>query len=166
VFVPAIVDSGYGIAALQALRLHGKKLIIDQFKDFDQLVRIVEESIKTGVIYIGGGVPKDTVQLTAVAKSLLKLHKEGVDKPTPHYYAVQITTDSEYWGGLSGATLEEAVSWGKVAEDNSADARVDATIAIPLLVSALEELKIQREKKTFGWVFREVEGLVDKVKNK
>jgi deoxyhypusine synthase len=166
VFVPAIVDSGYGIAALQALRLHGKKLIIDQFKDFDQLVRIVEESIKTGVIYIGGGVPKDTVQLTAVAKSLLKLHKEGVDKPTPHYYAVQITTDSEYWGGLSGATLEEAVSWGKVAEENSADARVDATIAIPLLVSALEELKIQREKKTFGWVFREVEGLVDKVKNK
>lgn len=164
VFVPAIVDSGYGIAALQAIRLHGKKIIVDQFKDFDQLVKIVEESRKTGVIYIGGGVPKDTVQLTAVAKSLLRLHKEGVDEPTPHYYAVQITTDSEYWGGLSGATLEEAVSWGKVSEENSADVRVDATIAIPILTSALEEVKPHREKRNFPWVFEEVEPLVDKVR--
>lgn len=166
VFVPAIVDSGYGIAAIQALRIHRKKLSIDQFKDFDQLVRIVEESIKTGVIYIGGGVPKDTVQLTAVAKSLLKLHKEGIDEPTPHSYAVQITTDSEYWGGLSGATLEEAVSWGKVAEENSADARVDATIAVPLLVSALDEIKLRREKKNFDWLFKEIEPIAEKIRTK
>jgi len=163
VFVPAIVDSGYGVAALMALRTHGKRVLIDQFKDFDQLVRIVEESEKTGVVYVGGGVPKDTVQLAAVAKSLMRLRREGIDAPTPHHYAVQITADSEYWGGLSGATLSEAVSWGKVSRLNFADVRADATIAIPILVSALDEAKIKRRKKTFKWVFSEVEGLADKL---
>lgn len=146
-----------------ALRTHGKRVLIDQFKDFDQLVRIVEESEKTGVVYVGGGVPKDTVQLAAVAKSLMRLRREGIDVPTPHHYAVQITADSEYWGGLSGATLSEAVSWGKVSRLNFADVRADATIAIPILVSALEEVKIKRRKKTFEWVFSEVEGLADKL---
>lgn len=163
IFVPAIVDSAYGIAALTALRLKGKRIIIDQFKDLDQLVRIVEESSKTGVIYVGGGVPKDTVQLAAVAKSFLKLEKEGVEVLTPHSYAIQITTDMEYWGGLSGATLEEAVSWGKVSTGNIADVRIDATVAIPLIVSALDEIRPKRNKKIFDWVFEEVYDITEKI---
>lgn len=163
VFVPAIVDSAYGIAALQALRLNGKRVLIDQLKDFDQLVRIVEESPRTGVLYVGGGVPKDFVQLAAVAKGLLRLLREGVDVPTPHHYAVQITADAEYWGGLSGATLSEAVSWGKVSERLKADVRVDATIALPVILVALAEENVARRKKAFDWVFEEVERLVDRV---
>ena len=75
------------------------------------LVKIAEKTKRTGVVYIGGGVPKDTIQLSTIIKSLYA----GGEDETPHEYAIQITTDSPQWGGLSGCTLEEAISWGKIA---------------------------------------------------
>jgi len=162
IFVPAIVDSGYGIASLLALRTYGSRVIIDQFKDFEQMVDIALRSKDTGVIYIGGGVPKDTTQLVAVARTLIEEEK-GFDSSRPHKYAVKITTDLPQWGGLSGATLEEAVSWGKVEASNSAMANVDATIALPLLAAAIKETGIARMGVDLSWVFEGVSKYEEKV---
>ncbi|MEM0043842.1 MAG: deoxyhypusine synthase family protein [Sulfolobales archaeon] len=163
VFVPAIVDSGYGIAYILALKEKGSRIIIDQFKDFEQLVAISERAGDSGVIYIGGGVPKDLIQLIAVARALIEEMRSGRESVRPHKYAVQITTDLPQWGGLSGATLEEAVSWGKVRVSDSAGVNVDATIALPILAVGLKEINIQREKKDLSFVFQSVEKYVEKI---
>jgi deoxyhypusine synthase len=163
IFVPAIVDSGYGIASLQALRQYGKRAIIDQFKDFEQMVEIALRSRATGVIYIGGGVPTDITQLVAVAKALIEETEKGVETAKPHKYAVKITTDLPQWGGLSGATLEEAVSWGKVEATNSSTVNVDATIALPLIAAGIKEAGISRKGIDLTWVFEGVARYEDKI---
>ncbi len=112
---------------------------------------IGENTGDVGVIYIGGGVPKDFTQLLAVSLSL-KVRDKKVERRKgfackatgeyyyPHKYAIQITTDSPHWGGLSGCTLEEAVSWGKIAaEGKKVTCCCDATIALPLITHALNE---------------------------
>ncbi|MDI9620017.1 MAG: deoxyhypusine synthase [Candidatus Nezhaarchaeota archaeon] len=148
VFSPALVDSGYGMAALLALR-EGKRLILDMVKDFNQLVKVAEYSHETAVIYIGGGVPKDTINLVAVAQTLLAERRGTRSYYRPHKYSVQVTTDMPQWGGLSGATLDEAVSWGKTSSRGpKATVHVDATIALPLLAHAVaEEVSSRRPKK-------------------
>ncbi|MCS7100032.1 MAG: deoxyhypusine synthase, partial [Sulfolobales archaeon] len=144
VFSPALVDSGYGVAAVLALR-EGKRVVVDMVKDFDQLVKIAEKSEESAAIYVGGGVPKDTINLVAVVQALLAERRGLRDYYKPHKYAVQITTDLPQWGGLSGATLEEAVSWGKTSPWGlKATVHVDATIALPLIAHALAEEVVTR----------------------
>lgn len=151
-FCPAIVDSPYGDAALMA-RSRGKNVAIDNVKDYVQFMKLAEEVEDTGAIFIGGGVPKDFVQLFAATADLLyeglmvpgkeekSLKRRGTDESyNPHKYAVQITMDSPQWGGLSGATLEEAISWGKEsAKSRMAVCYCDATIALPLVAHSLAE---------------------------
>ena len=163
VFVPAIVDSGYGIAALLAKYEKGSRVIIDQFKDFEQMVEISEKASDTGVIYIGGGVPKDMIQLIAVARTLLEERRSGREEIKSHKYAIQLTTDLPQWGGLSGATLEEAISWGKVRSTGISMVHVDATIGLPVLSLALKEMNLKREKIDLSFVFREVERFAEKI---
>ena len=148
VFCPAIVDSGYGVAAVLAGE-EGFNLNIDQMKDFKECVNIVQKANATGVVYIGGGVPKDFTQLLAVAQEL----KRGKDYP--HKYAIQITIDAPHWGGLSGCTLEEAISWGKTSpKGKNVTCYCDATIALPLVVHALAERVERREHyPDFSWLF-------------
>lgn len=153
VYSPAIVDSEYGIAAVLARRWDKKHVVLDQMKDFDELAVIGEKSKSTGVIYIGGGVPKDTVQLITAVVSILN----GEKLEYPHKYAIQITTDSPQWGGLSGCTFEEAVSWGKITKNDN-DKTVcycDATIAMPLIAHALNErIKSKRQGKMLSDLFK------------
>ena len=153
IYSPAIVDSEYGIAAVLSRRWDKRHVVLDQLKDFDELAKIGEESKETGVIYIGGGVPKDTVQLITAIVSILK----GEKLEYPHKYAIQITTDSPQWGGLSGCTFEEAVSWGKITKNDN-DKTVcycDATIAMPLIAHALNErIKNKRQGKMLSDLFR------------
>lgn len=153
IFSPGLADSAYGVAAYLLHKRRGIEVTLDGMRDFIQLGRIGERAANTSVIYIGGGVPKDTIQLVAVMADL----GGGGDRPRPHRYAVQITTDSPQWGGLSGCTFEEAVSWGKV--DPDADHVVcycDATIALPLLAHALAEKgPKRRDAPSFGWLFEE-----------
>jgi len=152
VFSPALADSAYGVAAFLS-RKKGKKIILDQFKDFEQLGEIACNSEKTSVIYIGGGVPKDTIQLTTILS-----HLSDSRKDSSHKYAVQITSDSPQWGGLSGCTLEEAVSWGKIHKDAlKTTCYSDATISLPIIASALSErIRGKRKKKNLEFVFREI----------
>jgi len=164
VFCPAIADSAYGEAFLLA-KSRGHNLIVDGMKDFYQFMNIGEKTGDVGVIYIGGGVPKDFTQLLAVSLSL-KLKDQRIPRRKgfardatgeyyyPHRYAIQITTDSPQWGGLSGCTLEEAISWGKIAnEGKRVTCYCDATIALPLITHALNErVNFKREAPDFSWL--------------
>jgi len=150
IFSPAIIDSGYGVAAMHFLN-RGHHLNIDQVKDMEEATKVAMKAKKTGVIYVGGGVPKDFAQLLAVVQEL------RTQKDCPHDYAIQITTDSPQWGGLSGCTLEEAISWGKTsAGGKNVVCYCDATIALPLISHALAE-KVQKRKNCpdFSWLFEE-----------
>lgn len=152
IFCPAIVDSPYGDAALLA-HSKGQKVVIDNVKDYVEFMGLAEKIEETGVIFIGGGVPKDFIQLFAATADLLfedmeipgkaekGLRRKGTEESYyPHKYAVQITMDSPQWGGLSGATLEEAISWGKESRDTRMTVcYCDATIALPLIAYSLEE---------------------------
>jgi deoxyhypusine synthase len=131
IFVPALCDSSIGIS-LMCERRAGYAINIDQMKDVDEITQIVENAKKTGVIYIGGGVPKNFIQQTEVIMSMLGLDIEG------HSYAIQYTADSPHWGGLSGCTFEEAVSWGKInAVAPKVQVFTDATIALPIVSHSL-----------------------------
>jgi len=130
----------------------GKRIILDQMKDFEEIVEIGAKSKETGVIYIGGGVPKDFIQLIAVALRL----RDKNDIEHPHKYAIQITTDSPQWGGLSGATFEEAISWGKESpHGKNVVCYCDATIALPLVSHALSErVKKRKYIPDFSWIIK------------
>jgi len=129
VFCPAIVDSPYGDAGLIA-KSRGFTLVLDNMKDYVEFMQLSEKTKDTGVVYIGGGVPKDFIQLFAVTANLLYPERKVPGKKAkilrkdrgkgkilesyyPHKYAIQITADSPQWGGLSGCVFEEATSWGK-----------------------------------------------------
>lgn len=172
VFCPAIVDSPYGDAGLIA-KSEGFNLVIDNMKDYTEFAGLSRHIQDTGVIYIGGGVPKDFIQLLAVCSDLLYPEREVPDREAkihkrrgasgeeiresyyPHKYAIQITTDSPQWGGLSGCTFEEATSWGK--EDINAlksQCFCDATIGLPIVVHALNErLKGKRRAPDYSFLF-------------
>ncbi|MEM2098525.1 MAG: deoxyhypusine synthase [Candidatus Bathyarchaeia archaeon] len=167
IFSPAIADSAYGEAFLMA-KNQGHPIIIDSVKEFDQFVTIGTKTRDIGVIYIGGGVPKDLTQLIAISVSP-KTNDQGVEGRQghlrkglqeyyyPHKYAIQITTDSPQWGGLSGCTLEEAVSWGKINSEagKRAVCYCDATIALPLITHALNErVRIKRKGPDMSWLFQ------------
>lgn len=168
VFCPAIVDSTYGDASLLA-KAQNFNLVLDQAQDFREFMGLAGKVEDIGVIYIGGGVPKDFIQLLAVSSPYLKKEKKfekrkGIYRESlgehfyPHKYAIQITTDSPQWGGLSGCTFEEAVSWGKIAkkENNRVMCYCDATIALPIVTHALNErIKTKRQGKIFPRFFKE-----------
>lgn len=147
VFSPALTDSAYGMGLLLAYR-KGKKIVIDMVKDFYQIVEITRNSNKTSAIYIGGGVPKDYVNLTTVAQTLIAEYEMNIrDYYKGLEYVVQFTTDMPQWGGLSGATLDEAVSWGKVSPGaKKRTVHVDATIALPLIAHGLITGRVKRIK--------------------
>jgi deoxyhypusine synthase len=168
VFCPAITDSAYGEALLMA-KNQGHPIVLDQVKEFDQFVGIGEKTKDVGVVYIGGGVPKDFTQLLAISVSPKTMDegvpgrkgflREGIKEYYyPHRYAIQITTDSPQWGGLSGCTLEEAISWGKINESGKrAVCYCDATIALPLITHALNErVKTKRKPPDLSWLFKGV----------
>lgn len=129
VYCPAIQDSVIGLQAW--LYNQTGRLRVDAFADMRELLDRCFEAKRTGALLIGGGVPKNYI-----LQCMLVTPREGFD------YVVQITMDRAETGGLSGATLEEARSWGKVGE-NSKTAQVycDATIALPLILAAVNERK-------------------------
>lgn len=131
VYCPAIGDSSIGIALTLG---EGRPFLFDVVGDVIEMARMVMEADKTGVIYIGGGTPKNFIQQAEVTARILGGVTEG------HEYAIQITTDSPHWGGLSGCTFEEAQSWGKISKRaKKVTLYCDASIALPLVVAALSE---------------------------
>ena len=130
IFCPAFSDSsaGFGLVFHQHER-KSNYLTIDSVKDFRELTELKVKSKQTGLVMIGGGVPKNFVQDTVVAADIL-----GIDAPM-HKYAIQLTVADERDGALSGSTLKEANSWGKVDTGYEQMVYGEATITFPLVVS-------------------------------
>ncbi|HUV51226.1 MAG TPA: deoxyhypusine synthase [Anaerolineae bacterium] len=130
IFVPAFSDCSAGFGLIYHQR-HKKKehLTIDSVSDFRELTEIKLAVKDTGIIMIGGGVPKNFAQDVVVATDIL-----GEEKPM-HKYAIQLTVADERDGGLSGSTLKEACSWGKVDRTFEQMVFGEATLTLPLLAS-------------------------------
>jgi deoxyhypusine synthase len=133
-YCPAVGDSSIGIGIAENRHEGKNRFTFDVIGDVLETAHLASDSPDSGVIYFGGGTPKNFVQQTEVTAAFMRNATEG------HKYAVQIVTDAPHWGGLSGCTLEEAQSWGKIAHDASmVTVHCDSTIAMPVLVSALSE---------------------------
>lgn len=130
IFVPAFSDcsAGFGLVHHQWENPE-RHLTIDSVADFRELTRIKLEVNDTGILMIGGGVPKNFTQDIVVATEIL-----GEDRPM-HKYAIQLTVADERDGALSGSTLKEACSWGKVDTVFEQMVFGEATVTFPLLAS-------------------------------
>jgi deoxyhypusine synthase len=128
IFCPAFSDcsAGFGLVAHQ-WKNPDRHMSIDSAKDFLELTKIKIESKQSGLFMVGGGVPKNFAQDTVVAADYL-----GFDVGM-HKYAVQITVADVRDGALSGSTLKEANSWGKVDQGAEQMVYAEATIALPLI---------------------------------
>lgn len=134
IFCPAPGDSVYGTALATASVKQGDHLVFDLVKDVVEMVQIACAARATGVVFVGGGTPKNFIQQAQLCGGLFDRQLKG------HEYAVQVTTDSPQWGGLSGCTFQEARSWRKVTpEASTITVNCDATIALPLMITALAE---------------------------
>lgn len=148
IFVPAFCDSGMGFSLMFSNRRRKRHIIVDHMRDVDESSRITEKSRNTAVIIVGGGVPKNFIQQTAVIASYQTRHDRT------HNFAIQFTTDAPQWGGLSGSTFEEAQSWGKYnARSTMVQCFADATISLPVVVQALSQRykKLRRRVPRFHW---------------
>jgi deoxyhypusine synthase len=130
IFVPAFSDcsAGFGLVAHIHGRGDGPKMSIDSGKDFYELTQCKIANPTTGLFMVGGGVPKNFAQDIVVAADIL-----GKEAPM-HKYAVQVTVADVRDGALSGSTLKEASSWGKVDLAYEQMVFAEATLAVPLLL--------------------------------
>lgn len=128
IFIPAFSDcsAGFGFVVHQTKNPE-KHVSCDSAKDFLELTQIKLKSKETGIFMIGGGVPKNFTQDIVVAADILQ-----EDAPM-HKYAIQITVADERDGALSGSTLKEASSWGKVETTYEQMVFAEATLAMPLI---------------------------------
>jgi len=126
VYCPAVQDSVLGLQAWMYAQT--AEFTLDALDDMTELTDLAFEADDAGCLLVGGGVPKNfTLQTMLVT-------------PRAYDYAVQITMDPEATGGLSGATLEEARSWGKLEKDaRNASVYGDATVMLPMLIAAARE---------------------------
>lgn len=129
IFVPAFSDcsAGFGLIAHQAAREEGAYLTIDSVRDFHELSKLKIHCGDTGLLMIGGGVPKNFAQDIVVAADILG-HEAAM-----HKYAIQVTVADVRDGALSGSTLKEACSWGKVDTVHEQMVYSEATLAVPLI---------------------------------
>jgi deoxyhypusine synthase len=123
-------DSSLGMNIAYNELMHGSRLMIDPNRDVNEICAIVLAGKQNGCVILGGGSPKNFyLQAQPTLWEVYGIPKGGND------YFIQITTDQVVWGGLSGATPAEAVSWGKVNPGVLPDTVVaysDSTIAFPL----------------------------------
>jgi len=141
VYISTIKDSSLALN-LAVHRLRGKVYNLDFVKEIIEQAAILFSSKKSGILELGGGVPKNTAQQTGpLLDQILKRNDGGQD------YVIQITDARPDTGGLSGATLQEGKSWGKVqdAHNDMVTVYADATIAFPIL--ALYVLSNQKKRK-------------------
>lgn len=150
IFVPAFSDcsAGFGLVMHQ-VQHPDKHVSIDSVKDFRELTQLKIDSKESGLLMVGGGVPKNFAQDIVVAAELL-----GADAPL-HKYAIQITVADERDGALSGSTLREACSWGKVSMVHEQMVFCEATIAMPLITGYAYNKGAwkQRQPRQFAHLF-------------
>ncbi len=147
VYIPAFSDSELGLDFVISNRIRqrdGREAIaFDPFLDLEHYAARVFESTRLGIFTIGGGVPRNWAQ--QVGPFLDIAEKRGVGEPALRRfrYAVRICPEPVHWGGLSGCTYSEGVSWGKFVPPSEggrfAEVAADATLVWPLLVKGVLE---------------------------
>ncbi len=145
IFCPALNDSSIGIG-LTEHRVRAQKegrqgVVIDAIADNMELVQIVVKSPKTAAFYVAGGVPKNYINDSIVMGYIYGLERG-------HDYALQITTAITQDGGLSGSSLKEGRSWGKIKKQaKTAMAWVEPSVALPLLTGYVLGKKLTKSRK-------------------
>src|SRR5918998_6911899 len=154
IFCPAFTDSsaGFGLVKHQvdAMKRGGHYMTMDSIADFRELTDIKIKAGTTGLLMIGGGVPKNFIQDTVVCAEIL-----GHEDVEMHKYAVQITVADVRDGACSSSTLQEACSWGKVDTGQEQMVFAEATSVLPLLASDAWHRGAwrNREKRRFARLF-------------
>ena len=150
IFCPAFTDSsaGFGLVMHQDQN-PDKHITIDSIREFRELTEIKLKSKQSGLLMIGGGVPKNFIQDTVVCAELLG------KKVDMHKYAIQITVADTRDGACSSSTLKEASSWGKVDITKEQMVFAEATSVLPLIASDAYHRKNweKREKRNFSKIF-------------
>jgi len=150
IFCPAFTDSsaGFGLVMHQEQN-PDKHLTIDSVREFRELTEIKLQSKQSGLLMIGGGVPKNFVQDTVVCAELLG------KKVDMHKYAIQITVADTRDGACSSSTLKEASSWGKVDITKEQMVFAEATSVLPLIASDAYHRAHwkNRQKRSFQKIF-------------
>ncbi len=150
IFCPAFTDSSAGFGLVMHQEQNPKKHItIDSIREFRELTEIKLQSKQSGLLMIGGGVPKNFIQDTVVCAELLG---KNVDM---HKYAVQITVADSRDGACSSSTLKEASSWGKVDVTKEQMVFAEATSVLPLIASDAYHRGHwkNRKKRNFSKIF-------------
>ncbi|HET6411353.1 MAG TPA: deoxyhypusine synthase [Anaeromyxobacter sp.] len=158
VFTSSPGDSSIGMN-VAALKLRGGETTVDPDLDVLESTAIVYGAKVNGVVVLGGGSPKNFyLQTQPTLWQILDLNRGG------HEYVLQISTDSPQWGGLSGATPSEAISWGKVQANlrkNYVVVYSDSTIAAPIVFAyALAT----RKKRPLKRLFRKLPALTERLR--
>lgn len=146
IFVPAFTDSelGLDVAIYNIRREKQKRVGFDPFLDLDVYTRLVSEAKVLGILTIGGGVPRNWAQQVGpYVDSMIRRGVARDQKSVKFKYGVRICPEPVHWGGLSGCTYSEGVSWGKFVSPleggRYAEVYSDATIVLPILVLAVRE---------------------------
>ncbi len=147
IYVPAFTDSELGLDVAIFNRLRERagrpRLAFDPFLDLDDFAERVSQQQTLGIFTIGGGVPRNWAQQVAPYLDILNLRLGREDEVKRYKYAVRICPEPVHWGGLSGCSYTEGVSWGKFVPESEGGRHVevfaDATIAWPIVVRAVIE---------------------------
>jgi len=153
IFCPAIADSSIGMGLSQARQNTPGSGYIDIIGDIVESANLIIQRPRTASVVLGGGTPKNFINQASVQAEFYS------DEVGGHTYALQIVTDVPHFGGASGSSLEEAQSWGKLSvESDKVSVQADATIALPILASALAtsaaKLLPKRKKPIFDMTGR------------
>jgi deoxyhypusine synthase len=148
IFCPAIADSSIGMGLSQARHRDQTAGFVDVIGDIIESANLVIRRPSTATIVLGGGTPKNFINQASVQAEFYD------DRVGGHKFAIQIVTDVPHFGGASGSSLEEAQSWGKLSiESEKVTVQADVTIALPILLTALEtsaaDLAARRKRPEF-----------------
>jgi len=161
--VPLFVPAAHDGPLAEGYRESGARgPAVDFFRDYDIALRIMDRYMAPGrgtsAIFLGGGVPKDFIQITATSVCAIR-----GGEASPHRAAVQITTDNTVFGGLGGASVSsECISWGKETPDGvNVMCFTDATIALPLLCQGLAEHYGPAHRRTAGRIAGALSALLE-----
>ena len=150
IFCPAFTDSSAGFGLVMHQDINPKNhMTIDSIREFRELTEIKIKSKGSGLLMIGGGVPKNFIQDTVICAELLGKNVEM------HKYAVQITVADSRDGACSSSTLKEASSWGKVDTSKEQMVFAEATSVLPLIASDAFHRGAwkKRQRKNFSKIF-------------
>lgn len=168
VYVPAFTDSemglNFGLDRRRRIAANKPILKYDSFLDLDHYTNLMEKQKKVAILTVGGGVPRNWAQQVGPYLELIKRRENGRLKNSENshigcqfHYGVRICPEPVHWGGLSGCTYSEGVSWGKFLDPSEggkySEVMTDATVVLPLLVKGviqrLEKNNVKVEKE-FG----------------